>query len=231
MDFLACCSTRSTPRWVGRRARLVDHPHLGHRRGDDALGGGRRGLRRGAGGGRPAPPEAAGDEAVPFLYLTVDVPAAPLFKDALELNIIPQVPLVSCLTKFDGTSFREMMNGDRRQYVITKLPKYLVVHIKRFSKNTQQFVEKNPTIVNSPSATSRWGRTRGSPTASAKGTKYHLMCSTQHDGPPEGGTYHTFVHAKSNDQWYEVEPPRQQRPPAAHLGLRVVSFYDAAQSW
>ena len=28
---------------------------------------------------------------VPFLYLTVDVPAAPLFKDALERNIIPQV--------------------------------------------------------------------------------------------------------------------------------------------
>lgn len=28
---------------------------------------------------------------VPFVYLTVDVPAAPLFKDALEKNIIPQV--------------------------------------------------------------------------------------------------------------------------------------------
>ena len=101
--------------------------------------------------GEAPPPEAAGDtKTVPFLYLTVDVPAAPLFKDALERNIIPQVPLVSCLTKFDGTSFQEMMNGDRRQYVITKLPKYLVVHIKRFSKNTQQFVEKNPTIVNFP---------------------------------------------------------------------------------
>ena len=29
---------------------------------------------------------------LPFLYLTVDVPAAPLFKDALERNIIPQAP-------------------------------------------------------------------------------------------------------------------------------------------
>ena len=43
-----------------------------------------------------------------------------------------------------------MMNGDRRQYVITKLPQYLIIHIKRFSKNTQQYVEKNPTIVNFP---------------------------------------------------------------------------------
>lgn len=32
-------------------------------------------------------------QETPFLYLTVDVPPAPLFKDALERNIIPQVPL------------------------------------------------------------------------------------------------------------------------------------------
>ena len=87
---------------------------------------------------------------MPFLYLTVDVPAAPLFKDALERNIIPQVPLVACLTKFDGQTEQEMMNGDKRRYVLTKLPKYLIVHIKRFSKNTQHFLEKNPTIVNFP---------------------------------------------------------------------------------
>ena len=61
-----------------------------------------------------------------------------------------QVPLFACLTKFDGSTFQEMMNGDRRQYVITKLPQYLIIHIKRFSKNTQQYVEKNPTIVNFP---------------------------------------------------------------------------------
>ena len=87
---------------------------------------------------------------LPFLYLTVDVPPAPLFKDALERNIIPQVPLVACLTKFDGTTEQEMMNGDKRTYVLKTLPKYLVVHIKRFSQNTQQFSEKNPTIVNFP---------------------------------------------------------------------------------
>ena len=61
-----------------------------------------------------------------------------------------QVPLFACLTKFDGSTFQEMMNGDRRQYVITRLPQYLIIHIKRFSKNTQQYVEKNPTIVNFP---------------------------------------------------------------------------------
>ena len=30
-------------------------------------------------------------QLTPFLYLTVDVPPAPLFRDALERNIIPQV--------------------------------------------------------------------------------------------------------------------------------------------
>ena len=39
-----------------------------------------------------------------------------------EHTLAPQVPLFACLTKFDGTTFQEMMNGDRRQYVITKLP-------------------------------------------------------------------------------------------------------------
>jgi U4/U6.U5 tri-snRNP-associated protein 2 len=33
---------------------------------------------------------------VPFLYLTVDVPAAPLFRDALERNILPQVHASAC---------------------------------------------------------------------------------------------------------------------------------------
>ena len=37
---------------------------------------------------------------------------------------VAQVPLISCLAKFDGNTTQEMMNGDTRKYVITKLPKY-----------------------------------------------------------------------------------------------------------
>ena len=143
---------------------------------------------------------------VPFLYLTVDVPAAPLFKDALERNIIPQVPLMACLTKFDGQTTQEMMNGDQRRYKITRLPKYLIVHIKRFSKNTQQFSEKNPTIVNFPVRNLEMGPfTALAPDAQAAATKFHLMCSIQHDGTPESGSYRGFVHFKANDGWYEVQ--------------------------
>jgi len=140
-------------------------------------------------------------KTTPFLYLTVDVPAAPLFKDALERNIIPQVPLVACLTKFDGVTEQEMMNGDKRQYVITQLPKYLVVHIKRFSQNTQHFAEKNPTIVNFPVRNLEMGSYTSPPTS----RKYHLMASLQHDGTAEAGQYRAFVHFRANDQWYEVQ--------------------------
>lgn len=40
-------------------------------------------------------------------------------------------------------------SAGRRRFRITKLPRFLVLHIKRFLKN-QFFVEKNPTIVNFP---------------------------------------------------------------------------------
>merc|ERR1711935_159302 len=99
-------------------------------------------------------------------------------------NIIPQVPLFACLTKFDGSTFQEMMNGDRRQYVITRLPQYLIIHIKRFSKNTQQYVEKNPTIVNFPVRNLDLAAyTELSEADKEKNvqTKFHLMSSTQHD--------------------------------------------------
>ena len=36
-----------------------------------------------------------------------------------------------------------------KRFKLTSLPKYLLVHIKRFTKNTF-FLEKNPTIVNFP---------------------------------------------------------------------------------
>ena len=122
---------------------------------------------------------APDSKEVPFLYLTVDVPPAPLFKDALERNIIPQVPLIACLTKFDGVTPQEMMNGDKRQYVITKLPRYLVVHIKRFAKNTQQFLEKNPTIVNFPVRRHCAGDPRGVGCVAAQRTE--RPCPTRHD--------------------------------------------------
>ena len=81
-----------------------------------------------------------------FLMLTLDLPAAPLFQDELEKNIIPQIPLTSILSKYDGIRSQEQLNTRKRYRLLHPLPPYLLFHIKRFSKN--KFVsERNPTIV------------------------------------------------------------------------------------
>jgi U4/U6.U5 tri-snRNP-associated protein 2 len=81
-----------------------------------------------------------------FMLLTLDLPAAPLFQDELERNIIPQIPLTNILSKYDGLKAQEHLNQRKRYRLLHPLPPYLLFHIKRFSKN--KFVEeRNPTIV------------------------------------------------------------------------------------
>ncbi|KAI9815841.1 MAG: hypothetical protein M1826_001939 [Phylliscum demangeonii] len=84
-----------------------------------------------------------------FLMLTLDLPAAPLFQDELDRNIIPQVPLTTILSKYDGVRSQEHLALRRRYRLLHPLPPYLIFHIKRFSRN--KFVdERNPTIVTFP---------------------------------------------------------------------------------
>lgn len=84
----------------------------------------------------------------------------------MDKNIIPQIPLFTCLAKYDGQTETvcwhnpffgtfsqahqpDPVNRESKRYVITQLPRYLVFHMKRFTKNNW-FMEKNPTIVNFP---------------------------------------------------------------------------------
>lgn len=84
----------------------------------------------------------------PFLFLALDLPATPLFQDQNEKKIIPQVALSTILAKFDGKTTQEFGPTLKRHH-LTALPPYVILHIKRFTKNN--FVEeKNPTIVNFP---------------------------------------------------------------------------------
>jgi U4/U6.U5 tri-snRNP-associated protein 2 len=81
-----------------------------------------------------------------FLFLTLDLPSAPLFQDELEKNIIPQVPLTTILSKYDGRSAQEHHAQRKRYRLLHPLPPFLVFHVKRFSQN--KFIsERNPTIV------------------------------------------------------------------------------------
>ncbi|KAG6911343.1 hypothetical protein DXG01_001014 [Tephrocybe rancida] len=101
----------------------------------------------------------------PFLFLAVDLPPPPLFQDAVEKNIIPQVSIHSVLAKYDGktTQVRTLFSsadrglhsryqeslGQLRRFKCKRLSRYIILHFKRFTKNA--FVEeKNPTIINFP---------------------------------------------------------------------------------
>lgn len=84
----------------------------------------------------------------PFLFLSLDLPATPLFQDINEKKIIPQVPLSAILAKFDGKTVQEL-GPSLKRHQLTRLPPYLILHIKRFTKNNL-IEEKNPTIVNFP---------------------------------------------------------------------------------
>ena len=73
-----------------------------------------------------------------------------MFKEQHQLATIPQIPLVQLLKKFDGRTFLDDPASDlKKRFRITKLPHYLIIHVKRFYKN-EFFMEKNPTIVNFP---------------------------------------------------------------------------------
>ncbi|XLS64694.1 hypothetical protein HN51_024668 [Arachis hypogaea] len=84
---------------------------------------------------------------MPFLMLGLDLPPPPVLKDVMEKNIILQVPLFNILKKFDAGTVTELVRPHiaRMRYRVTKLPKYFIIHMRRFTKNNF-FVEKNPTL-------------------------------------------------------------------------------------
>jgi len=71
-----------------------------------------------------------------------------LYKEENEKSSIPQIPIFNILTKFDGITTQDNPNW-RKTMRIKKLPKYLILHMKRFQKNNF-FTEKNSVIVRFP---------------------------------------------------------------------------------
>ena len=91
---------------------------------------------------------------VPFLYLSLDIPPTPLFKDSQGGLVIPQIPLFEVLKKFDGETWTDQMGSGnighcRKKYLIKELPQFLLFHLVRFTKNNF-YLEKNHTIVTFP---------------------------------------------------------------------------------
>ncbi|KAJ7561746.1 hypothetical protein O6H91_03G039700 [Diphasiastrum complanatum] len=146
---------------------------------------------------------------MPFLMLGLDLPPPPLFKDVMEKNIIPQVPLFNILKKFDGETVTEVVRPQlaRMRYHITRLPQYLILHMKRFTKNNF-FIEKNPTLVNFPVKNLELKDYVPLPALTHNNrmrSKYDLIANLVHDGKPGEGSYRVFVQRKSEEAWYEMQ--------------------------
>jgi len=163
-----------------------------------------------AGTGKAAREETDLVEKVPFLVLGMDLPPAPLYKDVLEKNIIPQVPVFELLHKYDGQRVHHDIKAGRRRYQFLRLPRFLGLHMKRFARNNF-YIEKNPTIVNFPvknllleGAVALPKAVNGKPVA----CKYDLLCNICHDGKAGEGSYRIHVHRKVEDLWYEVQDLR-----------------------
>ncbi|CEP15121.1 hypothetical protein [Parasitella parasitica] len=141
----------------------------------------------------------------PFLFLALDLPQAPLYQDEKDKDIVPQVPLTTILAKFDGNKVQEVANQMRR-YSITRLPQFLIFHIKRFNKNSWTS-EKNPTIVNFPIKDLDVSNFVTDPNAEKVGTHYDLRANICHEGKPDAGkgTYKVHVRHSGTGQWYQIQ--------------------------
>jgi U4/U6.U5 tri-snRNP-associated protein 2 len=176
-----------------------------------------------AGTGTGRAKESAVDmkEKVPFLTLGLDLPPAPLFKDAkMEKITIPQVPIFDLLRKYNGQLVTDDIKGGRRIFTVTKLPQYLVLHVKRFLKN-QFFLEKNPTIVNFPvknldlgaciplpgSLSDTHNNSKGKKIVGKKG-KYDLVANIVHEGIAGEGMFKMYAYRGVEGLWYEIQDLR-----------------------
>ncbi|WFC93992.1 Ubiquitin carboxyl-terminal hydrolase 10 [Malassezia brasiliensis] len=151
----------------------------------------------------------------PFLLLAIDLPPPPVFQDTAKENIIPQTPISQVLAKYDGVTFQES-NGTIRRYHLTKLPPYLILHYRRFTKN--RFIEeRNPTIVNFPimGLDMRDYVQPPAPGEPTIGTLYSLLSNITHEATPgtvrENSVWRSQVHTRSDGATKTTEPAPEDR--------------------
>ncbi|VDL91886.1 unnamed protein product, partial [Schistocephalus solidus] len=145
-----------------------------------------------------------------FLYLTCDLPPPPLYLDEFKENIIPQVPLATLLTKFNGVAEKEYKthcDSTMRRFCLRRLPPYLILCMKRMVKNIFT-LEKNPTIVNFPIKGIDFGELLEPDVRSQhRYTTYDMVANVVHDGPPTPGEGSHRIHVlhRGTGKWFEMQ--------------------------
>lgn len=165
----------------------------------------------GTGKGKAAAAKEDVTERVPFLLLGMELPPTPLFKDALEKNIIPQVPIFQCLAKFNDAKVSDDIRAGRRRFRITRLPNFLALQFKRFTKNNF-FIEKNPTLVTFPVKNLDLKEALpvpDGPDGQPVPSRYDLIANVVHEGKAgqqtAGAPYRAHIHRAVEKTWYEVQ--------------------------
>ncbi|GAM18016.1 hypothetical protein SAMD00019534_011910, partial [Acytostelium subglobosum LB1] len=142
---------------------------------------------------------------VPFMTLVLDLPPKAVFKDEQDKSIIPQVPLFTLLQKYDGRTEKVQPNGEVKIYELRRLPRYLVMCVKRFHHNNF-FKEKDPTIVNFPlKGLDLKDYLSPEVLSTYRSTKYNLLSNIRHEGDPNGGSYSVYIYNKGQDKWFEMQ--------------------------
>ncbi|KAJ2847910.1 U4 U6.U5 tri-snRNP-associated protein [Coemansia brasiliensis] len=130
------------------------------------------------------------ERKMPFLALSLELPPKPLFTSTSlddpaagenedDRADIPQVPLMTLLQRYNGSLQPEQTSV----FQLTKLPRYIICHIKRFTKN-EFAIEKNPTVVNFPVRNLPFGQLLPLDTREMHGreTTYDLVINICHVG-------------------------------------------------
>lgn len=148
-----------------------------------------------------------------FFLLTIDLPPLPVFQDVIEKNIIPQVSISQVLAKYDGVTFQEA-RGLIRRYKALKLPPFLILHYRRFTKNN--FVEeRNRTIVNYPVKQLSMADYVDDPSLAPMSTMYDLVANVTHEAMAgtvrENSVWRSQVHTLIDGQPIGTMQERQER--------------------
>ncbi|KAF7969854.1 hypothetical protein HWV62_25858 [Athelia sp. TMB] len=171
----------------------------------------------------------------PFLFLAVDLPPPPLFQDAVEKNIIPQVNIQSVLSKYDGVTTQESA-GQLRRFKCQRLPQYIILHFKRFTRNA--FVEeKNPTIVNFPLRGLDFREFLDTP-SSHPSTLYDLIANVTHESvagttvDKEHTVWKTHLRAAGGggdgEKWFQIQDliVEETRKEMIFLGETILQIWE-----
>merc|ERR1712050_366000 len=137
-------------------------------------------------------------QSAPFYLLGLDLPPVHLL-----LSSSHEVSLVQLLKKFDGNSVHVDIGKGRRRFRLIKLPNFLILSIRRFSKNNF-FTEKNPTRVTFPIKNLDLKDLSTSINQESPNV-YDLIASVTHEGNVSDGNYKVYIYRKIEDIWYEIQ--------------------------